>query len=161
MERTFPGLLPDYIADPRVTVTPDGILFGCRYLDGSVETVVSLKAEPHMSEPNVLKVRLRHARAGAFPLPLGKVLEGVARAAEDAKIQLSWLQAHGDPVAVIRLHASDDKAAYRLEKFQLGDDEVYVAGCTVPRASDGSPAVESTDRPLAVVPPDVNENRQR
>jgi hypothetical protein len=161
MEKTFPGLLPDYIADPRVTVCPDGVLFGCRYLKGNVETVVSLKAEPYMSETNVLKVRLSRARAGAFPLPLGNILESVARAAADAKIQLSWLQAGGDPVAVIRLHTGNDQAFYQLEKLQLGDDELFIAGCTVERATDGDPAADSTGKPLAVVPSGSNEKRQR
>jgi hypothetical protein len=161
LEKTFPGLLPDCIADPRVTVEADGVLFGCRYLKGKVETVVSLKAEPYISEPNVLKVRLSHARAGAFPLPLGNILEGVARAAADAKVQLSWLQSDGDPVAVIRLHAGDEKTLYRLEKLQLGNDEVFLAGCTLQRSTDGSPAPESDPRPLAAVPSDSNENRQR
>ncbi|HET6883187.1 MAG TPA: hypothetical protein VFI31_23660 [Pirellulales bacterium] len=161
LEKTFPGLLPDYIADPRVTVEADGVLFGCRYLNGKVETVVSLKAEPHVSEPNVLKVRLSHARAGAFPLPLGKILEGVARAAADAKVQLSWLQSGGDPVAVIRLHAGDDNTSYRLEKLQLSDDEVFLAGCTLQRSSDGSPAPEPAPQPLAAAPDDANEKLQR
>jgi len=161
LDETFPGLLPEYVADPRVTVGPDGILFGCRYLKGNVETVVSLKAEVVVNESNVLKVRLSHARAGAFPLPLGNVLEGVTRAATDAKMQLRWLQADGDPVAVIRLHPADDKVFYRLEKLQLGDDEVFVAGYTVPRESDGSPAVDSGAKPLAAVPSETKENRQR
>lgn len=161
MEKTFPGLLPDYIADPRVTVGPDGVWFGCRYLKANAETVVSLKAEPSMSEPNVLKVRLSRARAGAFPLPLGSILEGVARAAADAKVQLSWLQSGGDPVAIIRLHAGDQRALYRLEKLQLSEDEVFVAGYTVERESDGSPATEPSDKPLAAVPSGTNENRQR
>lgn len=161
MEKTFPGLLPDYIADPRVTVGPDGVWFGCRYLKGDVETVVSLKAEPSMSEPNVLKVRLSRARAGAFPLPLGNILEGVARAAADAKVQLSWLQSGGDPVAIIRLHPGDQRAVYRLEKLQLSDDEVFVAGYTVERESDGSPASEPSTKPLAAVPSGSKEKRQR
>lgn len=163
MEKTFPGLLPDNITDPRVTVAPDGVLFGCRYLKGNVETVVSLKAEPSMSEPNVLKVRLSHARAGAFPLPLGNILEGIARAAADAKVQLSWLQSGGDPVAIIRLHAGDERAHYRLEKLQLSNDELFVAGYTIsretsPHESGGSPADE---KPLAAVPAGSNDKRQR
>jgi hypothetical protein len=160
LNETFPGLLPDYVADPRVTVGPDGVLFGCRYLKGDVETVVSMKAELYINESNVLKVRLSHARAGAFPLPLGKVLEGLTRAATDAKMQLSWLQADGDPVAVIRLHPADEHVFYRLEKLQLGDNEIFLAGYTVPRDPDGSPVVER-DKPLAAVPSDTNENRQR
>lgn len=161
LNETFPGLLPDYIADPRVTVGPDGVMFGCRYLKGNVETVISLKAELYINESNVLKVRLSHARAGAFPLPLGNILEGITRAATDAKMQLSWLQADGDPVAVVRLHAADDKAFYRLEKLQLGEGEVFVAGYTVPRASDGSPVIELGEKPLAAVPANSKENRQR
>lgn len=161
LDETFPGLLPDYVADPRVTVGPDGILFGCRYLKGNVETVISLKADLVVDKSNVLKVRLSHARSGAFPLPLGNVLEGVTRAATDAKMQLSWLQADGDPVAVIRLHPADEHVFYRLEKLQLGNDEVFVAGYTVPRRSDESPAVEPREKPLAAVPSDAKENVQR
>ncbi|HVA50292.1 MAG TPA: hypothetical protein VNH11_28315 [Pirellulales bacterium] len=160
LEETFPGLLPDYLADPRVTVGPDGVMLGCRYLKGNVETVVSLKAELYVNEPNVLKVRLSHARAGAFPLPLGNILQGVTRAAAEAKVQLSWLQAGGDPVAVIRLHPSDDKAFYRLEKLELGDNEVFVAGYTVPRDSGPSEPETSPDRPLAAAP-STKEKRQR
>lgn len=152
LDETFPGLLPDYLADPRVTVGPDGVLFGCRYLKGDVETVVSLKAELHISEANVLKVRLSHARAGAFPLPLGNILQGVTRAAAEAKVQLSWLQAGGDPVAVIKLHPSDDNAYYRLEKLELGENEVFVAGYTVPRGSEESEGGSSPVRPLASAP---------
>lgn len=163
MAKTFPGLLPDCVADPRVTVGPDGVLFGCRYLKGNMETVVSLKAEPSMSEPNVLKVRLSRARAGTFPLPLGSILEGIARAAADAKVQLSWLQIDGDPVAIIRLHAGDQTAHYRLEKLQLSDDELFVAGSTVsPETVAGDGDGESvSEKPLAAVPADSNKNRQR
>jgi hypothetical protein len=161
LEKAFPGLLPDYLADPRVTVGPEGVMLGCRYLKGNVETVVSLKAELYMKEANVLKVRLSHARAGAFPLPLGNILEGVTRAAADAKVQLSWLQADGDPVAVIRLHAADENALYRLEKLQLGEDEVFIAGDTVPRESGGMPAAGPAEKPLAAVPSGTNKNRQR
>lgn len=160
LEATFPGLLPNYLADPRVTVGPEGVMFGCRYLKGNVETVVSLKAELHISEANVLKVRLSHARAGAFPLPLGNILQGVTKAATEAKVQLSWLQAGGDPVAVIRLHPSDDKAFYRLEKIELGQNEVFVAGYTVPRESDKSEGDGSPARPIASAP-SSKENRQR
>jgi hypothetical protein len=160
LEETFPGLLPDYLADPRVSVGPEGVMLGCRYLKGNTETVVSLKAEIHIHESNVLKVRLSHARAGAFPLPLGNILQGVTRAAADAKVQLSWLQAGGDPVAVIHLHPSDDKAYYRLEKLELGDNEVFVAGYTVPRDSAPSAPESPPPRPLAVAPR-ANENRQR
>ncbi|HQU42026.1 MAG TPA: hypothetical protein PK867_04405 [Pirellulales bacterium] len=160
LEETFPGLLPDYLADPRVTVGPDGVLLGCRYLKGNVETVVSLKAELYVNEANVLKVRLSHARAGAFPLPLGNILQRVTRAAAEAKVQLSWLQAGGDPVAVIRLHPSDDKAFYRLEKLEMGENEVFVAGYTVPRDSKQSEPETPPDRPLAAAP-STKENRQR
>lgn len=160
LEETFPGLLPDYLADPRITVEPNGVLFGCRYLKGNVETVVSLKAELHISQANVLKVRLRHARAGAFPLPLGNILQGVAKAATEAKVQLSWLQSGGDPVAVIRLHPSDDKAYYRLEKIELGQNEVFVAGYTTPRGSDKSEGEASPAPPIASAP-GSKEKRQR
>ena len=49
---------------------------------------------------------------------------------------------------------------YRLEKLELGDDEVFVAGYTVPRDSAPSGPETPSPRPLAAAP-SANENRQR
>lgn len=159
LEKHLPDLLPDDVIDPRVRVTPGRITLAGRYLGATIDTVVSIEAEAYVKEPNVLSIRLRRARAGALPLPMAKVLDGFTKAAAEAHVQLSWLQAKGDPVAVVRLHpARDDRdTLYQLETLELGDGEIFVAGRTVrdqPSDSPESPALE----PLAS---GKNQNRQR
>lgn len=148
----FPELLPPGIADPRVAIESNRVLVACRYLDGPLETVLSLDGEIYMQEPNVISVRIHRARAGSLPAPLGQVLHAISKAALDAKLQLSWLQAEGDPVAVIRWRPPQDERqnAYRLETFELRDGEIYVAGRTTNGPSDGLP--DKPSGPLATKP---------
>jgi len=148
--KNFPDLVPQGVADPRVAIHPDRIAVACRYLDGPVETVLSLEGEAYIEEPNVLAVRIVRARAGSLPAPLGSLLAGISRAADGAGMQLRWLQSGGDPVAVIRLQSLGDEGNRRrqIETIELRDGEIYLAGRTVSGGSPVAPAAE----PLAASP---------
>lgn len=150
--KNFPELLPPGIADPRVAFQSGRVKLACRYRDGPVETVLSLEGEVYVQEPNVLSVRIHQARAGSLPAPLGQVLQGISKAAADANLQLSWLQAGGDPVAVIRFHPPYDEQgnSQQLETIELRDGELYVAGSTTHGESDGAPSPGR--EPLASTP---------
>ena len=157
--RNFPELLPEGVADPRVSIKSNRLLLACRYLSGPVETVLSFDGEIYMQEPNVLSVRIHCARAGSLPAPLGQVLHAVSQAALDANLQLNWLQAEGDPVAIIRLHPLRDEHhnAYQLETLELRDGEIYVAGSTTNGPSDAVPS--EAPGPLASKPDGEVEKR--
>lgn len=148
--KNFPELVPQGVADPRVAIHPDRIAVACRYLDGPVETVLSLEGEAYVEEPNVLAVRIVRARAGSLPAPLGSLLAGISRAADGAGLQLRWLQSGGDPVAVIRLQSLGDEGNRRrqIETIELRDGEIYLAGRTVSGSGPSAPAAE----PLAASP---------
>ncbi len=149
LPKNFPELQPQGIAEPRVAIQPKCVSLACRYQDGPVEAVLSLDGEVYMQEPNVLSVRIHKARAGSLPLPLAKVLELISQAAAEANLPLNWLQAGGDPVAVIHLHPPHDEQenAYQLETIELREGELYVAGTTT-REGSSSPS-QKTAEPLA------------
>jgi hypothetical protein len=150
--KNFPELLPKGVADPRIAIHPDRVALACRYLDGPVETVLSLEGEVYLQEPNVLSVRILRARAGALPAPLGSLLQAISRAADDAGVQLRWLQAGGDPVAVVRLHPPGGEARqlHQIGTLELREGEIYLAGRTFRGAESG---------PLASAPDDAPKTR--
>lgn len=155
LEKHLPDLLPDNVVDPCVRISPGRITVAGRCTGGTVDTVISIEAEAYVKEPNVLSIRLCRARAGALPLPMAKVLEGVTKAAAEAQLQLTWLQAKGDPVAIVRLHPprDDRDTLYQLETLELGEGEMFIAGRTF-RDYPG----DSSEEPLAS---GTNQNRQR
>lgn len=126
------GQLPPSVSDPRVAIEPDGLTVACRFKQGAVDSVLSLSVDVYLSEPNVVAVRIRKARAGALPLPLDSVLERISEAVRRSKLRIRWRQAEGDPVALISLppprRPSDD--VVEIDTLRLGDGEVYVAGTT-------------------------------
>jgi uncharacterized protein YpmS len=160
-QKNHPDLLPAEIVDPRVRIAPGLLTIACRYQQEGVSLVVSLNVELYVPEPNVLALRIKNVRAGAIPLPLSQILDGVAKAAEGMNLQLRWAQSKGDPVALVTLPKTIGKGdiSYRLETIDLRADAIYLAGNTqkihseVPVAVQESPAVASQ--------PASNEKPQR
>lgn len=132
LPQNFPDLLPATISEPRVRISPGRATIACRYNENAVSTVISLNLELYVAEPNVLALRIHNIRAGAIPIPLSQVLDGVTEAARSMNLRLRWVQAKGDPVALVTLPSTigRDKIAYRLEKIDLRHDSVYLAGQT-------------------------------
>jgi hypothetical protein len=123
-------LLPPELSDPRVEITPEHVTIACRYRDGNLSAVFSLTAEPYLTKPNVVSLRIRKARAGAVPIPLGKILDAISQAARQMNARLEWRQADGDPVAVISIPTPRDRNEKQLtvQVVELRQGEVYLSG---------------------------------
>lgn len=132
LAQNFPDLLPPQISRPRIRLVPGSATIACRYQENAVSTIISLNVELYVAEPNVLALRIHNIRAGAIPIPLSQVLDGVTAAAQSMNLRLRWVQAKGDPVALVTLPSTigRDKVAYRLEKLDLRQDAIYLAGQT-------------------------------
>ena len=128
----FSGTLPEGLHDPRVAIESDHVVLACRVTWGGISSVVTVSIEPYLPEPEVLALRIHHARAGMLPLPLRQVLDDLSAAARHSELNLRWRQANGDPVALISFAApADAKGKHvRIESLQLADGEIYVAGTT-------------------------------
>jgi hypothetical protein len=130
MVEYHPDLLPEGFSDPRVVITPDCImLFGRIDQDGR-RSVVSLTVEPYLPEPNVLAVRIRDARAGLVPLPLGDVLEALSDSAIRGGFDIHWQQAEGDPVALISILSTldNDGRTVSIDDLRLDNGEIFLSG---------------------------------
>ena len=132
LPKKFPQTLPAAMADPRVAIEPGGITLACRYGQGSLQSVLSLKIEPYMASPDVLALGIHKPRAGLLPIPLGDMVANVAKAVKDADLDVQRRQSGGDPVLQIGLrplHGSNRKSV-RIEILQLRQGELYIEGTT-------------------------------
>jgi len=125
-----PDALPEGFTDPRVRIEPDGISGACRAERGAVSGVVSLVVDAYLAEPNVVAVRIRRARLGRLPWPLGKVLDGISQSACKAEVPLTWRQTAGDPVAIVHIPEVQGNRRVRIEVVRLGDGKLHLAGVT-------------------------------
>jgi hypothetical protein len=126
--------LPPSFHDPRVSITPDGIVLACRYEGGIVSTVLTLTVEPYVPEENVLALRIVKVRAGLVPMSLEKVLKGISDAARQSDWRLEWRQSGGDPVALLHPPPADDAGdlAVKIETIRLGKGDIFASGVTEP-----------------------------
>jgi len=155
-----PELLPTGAIDPRVRLQPGRARIACGYHYPGLSTVVSVSFDLYLAEPQVIALRVHSARAGAIPVPIKPIVDGVAEAAERLNLRVEWRQAHGDPVALITLPAAHtETATYRLDAFELRDQAIYVAGRTeaLPTPHSPSPAAAEPQTDVAGRP---EENRK-
>ncbi len=133
--------LPKMLSDPRVAIDGDEMTLACRYRQRGMTSVLTLTVEPYVPEPNVLAVRIRKARAGYLPVPLGSILDRIAEAAGKEGFRLQWRQTAGDPVARFTLATPSESSGkhVQIETLQLADGKLYVAGSSNP-AADGEPS---------------------
>jgi len=132
MVRNHRDLLPSSLSDPRVAIQPERVMIACRLDRGNWKCVVSLVVDVYLVEPDVVALRIREAKAGALPLPLQGILDGISEQADYTDVDVRWRQAEGDPVMEIAIPPPRDAKgrAIRIETLQLGDGKIYLSGVT-------------------------------
>ncbi|MBI2825890.1 MAG: hypothetical protein HYX69_14490 [Planctomycetia bacterium] len=156
--RNHAELLPEGFVDPRVRIEAGRARIACGYRQAAVSTVLSISVDLYLAEPNCVALRFEGARAGALPVPMTTLVEGVAHAAERLNLRVRWRQAGGDPVALVSLPtAHDEKNVLKLDALRLRDRELYLAGRTEPVAPVESPsATPDTPQPAVAERPATN-----
>lgn len=140
LEENHPELLAEGFSEPRIQIRKGKATIACRYKQGVMNTVASATFELYLVEPDVLALRIDSVRAGAMPMPMKSIVDGVAIAAERLNLRLKWRQEKGDPVALVSLPAAhDDKSVYKLDALELRDGELYIAGRTEPYSPSSAP----------------------
>jgi len=162
LPQKHPEVLPPGVHEPRVAIRRGQASIGWR-AEGRWSAIYSLVIEPYVPRPNVLAIRIKRIRAGALPVPLGEVVEGVSQAAQQANLRLQWQQIDGDPVALVELPRQDDSGrALVLDSVELKEGEIVVSGHT----EDLGSGVERVrkfqpEAPRAANHAGTNEHRQR
>jgi hypothetical protein len=130
--QNLPDLLPPELTEPRVFIHPGDVTLACRYRSGAVDAVLSFACDVYLQSPNVLAIRIKGARAGLVPLPLGKVLDAITHTAQELELPLEWRRAGGDPVALVNVvppHARGHEPV-EIDSIELREGEILVAGRT-------------------------------
>ena len=124
--------MPQSLSDPRVIIEADGVTLACRAAHAGVLAVVSLKVDVYLAEENVVAVRIRKARAGSLPWSLNKIVEGFTKSAARGNVRLSWRQADGDPLALIKVPQTRGagKRRIRVTTLRLEEGRIIIGGST-------------------------------
>ncbi|MFO0820211.1 MAG: hypothetical protein U1A77_19845 [Pirellulales bacterium] len=132
LPKEFPDALPREVSEPRVSIESDRVLMGCRYREGSIDTILSLDVRLYLTdEPRVVAAQLRSVRAGRLPIPPTKILEPLAAATRRGNSPVRWIQEGGDPVALWTMPEKMPELGNRkvvLEKIELSDGKVVLSG---------------------------------
>jgi hypothetical protein len=101
-----------------------------------------------MASEDIAAVRFRNARAGALPIPLSEVVEEVSAGAVKLEIPVRWTEQEGDPVLLVSVAnaLSTHEELRRLEKIELRENELRLAGKTEPRPDAQSEVASSGGR---------------
>jgi hypothetical protein len=130
-------VLPEGFAAPRVSIQPDKICLACRYHLGPLSTVISIDMRVWLAskETNVVALELQGLHAGSLPISAQSLLERVSETARQNNIEVTWYRYKGNPVALLRFQADQDRPTYRLERLVLHEGGIEISG----RSIDASP----------------------
>jgi hypothetical protein len=126
-------VLPEGISAPRVAIEPDQIRLAFRYHLGPFSTIISINMRVWLTprEPNVIALELRGLHAGSLPIAAQSLLESVSETARQNNIEVTWYRHQGNPVALLRFQADQDRPTYRLDHLVLEQGVIRVDGRSV------------------------------
>lgn len=132
LKKNHPNLLPPGVSDPRIEIRERSATVACRYQANKLSNVFSLTFDVYLSAPDIVALEIRSAHAGKLPVPLGQVLDGITKSAQNMDLPLEWRQHNGNPVALLTIAAARDVTdrAIAIDKIELRQGELFLAGHT-------------------------------
>jgi hypothetical protein len=133
--------LPEDFHAPRVAVEGDKVRFAVRYGDGLTSTVVSvdLRAWLVHNETNTVALELCGMSAGALPLGVRSLLDGITEAARQRNINVTWYRLNGHPVGLFRFYADQARPTTQIRRLKVEDSRIIIAGRSLPDPTAGGP----------------------
>ncbi len=147
LKEEFPHLLPYRVHDPRVSISEQAAQIACQYKSPDLTVVLSMDVDAFVTpEPNVVGLRIQRARIGAVPGLVKMAKEEITRAARRSRIKLRWDQQNGDDVAMVTIPSDVVMDGHQvfIEKIELHDGEVHLAGRSEQIANDDSATIQVT-----------------
>jgi hypothetical protein len=137
LKEKFSDLLPPEVSDPRVVFTDGGCKIGFRYDGEQLSAVISVEGDASIASEDVAAVRLRQAFLGGLPLPMSEVVDEITAIAAKLQLPIRWAHQDGDPIllAPVTNALSTDRERRQLERLELRDGQLLLAGSTSPRPS--------------------------
>ena len=139
--------LPRGVSDPRVAFENGRLALAFRWKRGPVDGLIWVVGRMWLPEANLVAIEFEKIRAGLVPLPSGPVVDTLSAVAESAGLDLEWRQHAGNPVALLRLGRRDSEATIEIERLDLQQGMLHVAGHSrrsVPHDTAGTSGSTST-----------------
>ena len=158
LEQKYAGWLPEEVRQPRIQINEKTLDIVFRYRKGLWKGVVSCRLRPWVTGPNQIAIEVQSIRAGRVPIPLGDVLEVVAREIQRVGWTVQSKQTSAGDVLVVDI-GRDDSQAPVLEALELKPHEIRISGSrgTGAESASGNPdgvtAPETANTPHQVVVP--------
>lgn len=127
-------ILPEGISAPRLVFEPERIRLAFRYGKGAFSTVIAIDLRIWLASraPNVVVLELQSLHAGALPVAAQSLLERISETAGQNNINVTWYRHDGNPVALLRFQADQDRPTIKLEQLALHQGILEIQG----RSSD-------------------------
>lgn len=128
--RATPFRLPERIHTPRVRIDPDRFTLAFQYGHGFWSTVVTIDTRMWVvaGERNVIAIEFEGIHAGAVPISLQSFLEQIAESARQLAIEVTWYRHGSNPVALLRFQADRENPTVVIQKLELQDGKLVIAG---------------------------------
>ena len=104
-----------------------------RFGAGELSTAISLRAKVWVPqrEPNAVAVEVIAFHAGALPLAVKALQDGLAERLRAQNIRVLWFRRHGRPVAVLRFQSDRREAAIRFQRLEVKAGSLILRGQTL------------------------------
>jgi hypothetical protein len=130
----FPDAIPPQMGHPRIRISEDGLELAFRCQSSRFNGIIVAKGDAFCTErPNEIAVRIKSAKAGIVPLPIGPWVETIVQTLRSAGTETTWTEIDGDPTAIVILPRSltdNNELRLRLETVQLSAGQLLLGGVT-------------------------------
>lgn len=137
-----PSLLPQGVSDPRVVIREGRLLAAARFQNEHFDTVISVELTAELTpQPNVLALRFLNLKAGALPLPVGRLVDGLTREAAKRSLDIRWRSDDSGNVALVTIpsdHPNYPRKPVIVRSIRFAEGALIVEGVTGKSAIDAS-----------------------
>jgi hypothetical protein len=124
----FADQLPPEVHEPRIAFEADRVTLAFQLDRGPIRSVVWVVARVNVPEGNVLALTLEKIRAGVLPIPAEEITDKITRNARSHGLDIEWMQDGDVPVARIRYTPDPRRNDIVLERLQIRDGQIHLAG---------------------------------
>jgi hypothetical protein len=124
----FADQLPPEVHEPRVVFEVDRVTLAFQLDRRSFHSVIWVVARARVPEENVLELTLEKIRAGVLPVPAERIIERITEQAVHHGLDVQWKRDGDLPVALIRYTPHSHRADVVLERLQIRDGQIRLAG---------------------------------
>jgi hypothetical protein len=128
----FASSLPKGVSDPRVVFAQDEFKLAFKYQLAGITGVVVVTVDIFCTDtPNEIAIKLKSARTGWLPLPIGPWLEKFAEGIHKAGVSVYWSGSDDTPVVVAQIPGSVTRNSNRLvvvDAIDVQADKVIIVG---------------------------------